>query len=163
MNSYTKYANSYRMTCKDEEFLKRKCDIEVHATVVVGEKGQVVVPKAIRDQLKIAAGDALLVVVKGNLGIGLMKEGALATLPKFPESASKEVKFHSSVTVGDRGQVVIPKPVRDAIGIVPGDTLITVVKHAAVIGMVKVQDVPRMMEYMRQEMEESSGSSPSAK
>ncbi len=149
------------MTCKDEEFLKSMCGIAVHATVVVGEKGQVVIPKAVREQLGIAAGDTLLVVIKGNLGLGFMKEAVLPMLPKLPDSA--QVKFHSSVTVGDRGQVVIPKPVREAIGIQPGDTLITVVKHSAVIGMVKVEDVPKMMEYMRQEIDECSGSSASAK
>lgn len=141
------------MTSQEQEILHAKCGIVVHATVVVGEKGQVVIPKAIRDELKIVPGDALIVAVKGDLGVGFLKESALVTLP--PDGA-KEVKFHSSVTVGDRGQVVIPKPVRDVIGILPGDTLITVVKLGAVVGMVKVQDVGRMMEYMKCEIEDSA-------
>ena len=91
--------------------------------------------------------------MKNDIGLGFLKE---SSLEKLPPGGAKEVKFHSSVTVGDRGQVVIPKPVRDAIGILPGDTLITVVKLGFVVGMVKVQDVPKMMEYMQCEIEESS-------
>ena len=142
------------MTQADDQFLKERCGIAVHATVVVGEKGQVVIPKAARDQLGIHPGDSLLCMIKGDLALGLAKSEALKKLPPCEEH---DVKYHASVAVGERGQVVIPKAVRDAIGIRPGDTLMTVVKLGAVVGMVKVTDVGRMIDYMRREVEDSGG------
>ena len=35
-----------------------------------------------------------------------------------------EGKFMSSVKVGSKGQIVIPKEVRDMFGILPGDTML---------------------------------------
>ena len=55
--------------------------------------------------------------------------------------------FHGAVTVGERGQVVIPAPVRDGLGIHPGDKLL-VFAHPSGAGVmfVKLQEVQRMTE-----------------
>lgn len=57
-----------------------------------------------------------------------------------------------SVTVGTKGQVVIPKEVREALDIEPGDTLVVVTKHNKAIGMVKTDDMEAFMEYIQKEM-----------
>lgn len=55
---------------------KKKC-CEISAVVTVDERGQMVLPKHVRDTLKINAGDKLAVVVMGSEGqkccISLMK------------------------------------------------------------------------------------------
>ena len=38
--------------------------------------------------------------------------------------ATTDGKFASTVRVGEKGQIVIPKPARDLCGITPGDTLL---------------------------------------
>ena len=63
-----------------------------------------------------------------------------------------DVKMYGSVTVGTKGQVVIPVDVRSDLDINPGDTLVVVTKHGKAIGMVKTDDMEAFMEYMKQEM-----------
>ena len=47
------------------------------ATVRVGEKGQIVIPKAARDMFQIKAGDTLLVLADEKRGIAVMKDDVL--------------------------------------------------------------------------------------
>lgn len=63
-----------------------------------------------------------------------------------------DIKMFGNVTVGTKGQVVIPKEVRDTLHINPGDTLVVVTKHNKAIGMVKSDDMEAFMEYMQKEM-----------
>lgn len=63
-----------------------------------------------------------------------------------------DVKMYGSVTVGTKGQVVIPASVREDLDIKPGDTLVVVTKHGKAIGMVKSDDMEAFMEYMQKEM-----------
>ncbi len=54
--------------------------------------------------------------------------------------------------MGSKGQVVIPKDVRDELGINPGDSLIVLTKHGKAIGMIKADDMREFMDYMQREM-----------
>ena len=63
-----------------------------------------------------------------------------------------DVKMFGSVTVWTKGQVVIPKEIRDSLGIEPGDVLMVVTKHGTAIGMIKADDMPAFMEYMQGEI-----------
>lgn len=60
--------------------------------------------------------------------------------------------MYGSVVVGSKGQVVIPKDVRDELSINPGDSLIVLTKHGKAIGMIKSDDMREFMEYMQREM-----------
>lgn len=66
--------------------------------------------------------------------------------------ASCDMKMYGSVTVGTKGQIVIPKEIRDDLSIHPGDVLMVLTKHGKAIGMIKADDMPAFMEYMQQEM-----------
>ena len=61
------------------------------------------------------------------------------------------VKMHTTVTVGTKWQVVIPQEVREMLNIKPGDTLMVVTKHGKAVGMVKMDDVDELMEYIKKE------------
>lgn len=63
-----------------------------------------------------------------------------------------DIKMFGSVTVGTKGQVVIPKEVREVLNIDAGDTLLVVTKHNKAIGMVKADDVEEFMKYLKDEM-----------
>lgn len=63
------------------------------------------------------------------------------------------IKMYGSVVVGSKGQVVIPKDVREELGISSGDTMMVLTKHGRAIGMIKSSDLEEFMAYMKQEME----------
>lgn len=48
-------------------------------------------------------------------------------------------KFYSSVVVGERGQIVIPKDARDDFSIKPGDRLMVVGKPSGTLVVMKVE------------------------
>ena len=137
----------------DESFLRDECGICVHGTVIVGGKGQVVIPKPARDELGIVPGDTLLCVAKGDLALAFHKPEAAK---RFPDHEHPDVVLEHMVDVGSRGQAVIPKKIRDALSIFPGDALFAVTKLKAAVGMVKAQNVPRMMEFLRKEVKSCS-------
>lgn len=61
------------------------------------------------------------------------------------------VKMHTTVTVGTKWQVVIPQEVREMLNINHGDTLMVVTKHGKAVGMVKMDDIDELMEYIKKE------------
>jgi AbrB family looped-hinge helix DNA binding protein len=61
------------------------------------------------------------------------------------------VKMHGSVTVGTKGQIVIPKDVRDMLNITEGDTLMTMTKYGRFVGFIKAEDMEDFIELLRAE------------
>ena len=51
--------------------------------------------------------------------------------------SAAEPKVCGTVTVGDRGQVVIPKDARDSMGVVAGDKLIVIRMHGDGLALIK--------------------------
>ncbi len=49
--------------------------------------------------------------------------------------SKKNEQLVDMVTLGERGQVVIPQAMREAAGIKPGDKLMVVLKHGQIIGL----------------------------
>lgn len=73
----------------------------------------------------------------------------------FPDLESA---FHGSVTVGERGQVVIPAGAREKLGISPGDKLL-VFSHPTHCGVLfaRLQDLQRMTEMLEPILREADG------
>ena len=61
------------------------------------------------------------------------------------------VKMHGSVTVGTKGQVVIPKDVRDMLEIGEWDTLMTMTKYGRFVGFIKAEDMEEFIELLKAE------------
>lgn len=61
------------------------------------------------------------------------------------------VKMHGSVTVGTKGQIVIPKDVRDMLEIGEGDTLMTMTKYGKFVGFIKAEDMEEFIELLKAE------------
>ena len=62
-----------------------------------------------------------------------------------------KMKCHGSTTVGERGQVVLPKNVRDLFNIKPGSTLIVIGaenRGLESIILMKAEDVTKMFSYL---------------
>ena len=51
-------------------------------------------------------------------------------------------RFVCSVKVGEKGQIVIPKPARDMFDIKPGDSLLLLADEKQGIALVQVETIP---------------------
>ncbi len=63
------------------------------------------------------------------------------------------MRMFSTVTVGAKGQIVIPKDVRELLSIKEWDSLMVITKHDIAIWLIKSDNLPAMMKYMQEEME----------
>ncbi len=70
---------------------------------------------------------------------------------ELPTKASCGVKMHGSVTVGTKGQIVIPKDVRDMLEISEGDTLMTMTKYGKSVGFIKAEDMNDFINLLKAE------------
>jgi AbrB family looped-hinge helix DNA binding protein len=68
--------------------VKKIKDKKFYGSTIIGEKGQVVIPKEAREDLKLKKGDKLLVFGMGDM-IALMK---FSNLKKFMEYLEKHLK-----------------------------------------------------------------------
>jgi len=65
------------------------------------------------------------------------------------------------VTLGERGQVVIPAVIRDTIGLKPGDKLMVFTKHAEVICMVPASSMRHLVDVLNAQLAEIDTEGPS--
>jgi len=63
-----------------------------------------------------------------------------------------DMKIHGKATVGPKWQIVIPKDVRNLIWIKSGDDLVVISKWWMAIGMVKSDDITKVIKYMQSEI-----------
>ena len=72
--------------------LKKRCHVKLHGTTTVGTKGQIVIPASVRKELKIKPGDQLLVMIKLNKIVALVKANELDELHKAIEEEMEEIR-----------------------------------------------------------------------
>lgn len=63
-----------------------------------------------------------------------------------------DMRIRGNVTVWPKGQVVIPKDVRDLLGIDSKDNLVVITKGNSVVWLVRNNDVNHIMDYIKSEM-----------
>ncbi|MFZ6015155.1 MAG: AbrB/MazE/SpoVT family DNA-binding domain-containing protein [Patescibacteria group bacterium] len=63
--------------------------------------------------------------------------------------------FFGTTTVGERGQVVIPKEVRKKYDIKPGDSLFVIGAHDSAIAFVPIKRAQQMLKYINQSMDDA--------
>ncbi len=68
------------------------------------------------------------------------------------ENIKKPGGFMGSVTVGEKGQIVIPKAVRDMMGIKPGDSLILLANPESGIGIPPADQVEKILQQIMASM-----------
>lgn len=66
--------------------IKEMPDIKMCGNVTVGPKWQVVIPKEVRDTLDIKAGDSLVVIMKAEKAVGMIKAENIPEMIKYIES-----------------------------------------------------------------------------
>jgi len=58
-----------------------------------------------------------------------------------------------TTTLGERGQIVIPKEARDALGLKSGDHLMVLVPHDQAIGLIPVKNAKKFLTQMSKQIE----------
>ena len=74
------------------------------------------------------------------------------TFHSHDECSLVQTEIHSSVVVWSKGQIVIPKDVRDKLSIKSGDTLTVITKGGIAIGLIKNSDLPALLSYLQNEI-----------
>ena len=69
--------------------------------------------------------------------------------------SSCTVEMFGTVTVGQKGQVVIPNEVRKSMWIKAGDKLMVMKKWDMVIWLIKNDDLPAVLKYLQNEIKDS--------
>ena len=62
-----------------------------------------------------------------------------------------EMKLYWTTTIWAKGQLVIPKEVRDILNLKPGDSMTILLKNNKFIGLVRNDDIEELMEYIKNE------------
>jgi AbrB family looped-hinge helix DNA binding protein len=70
---------------------------------------------------------------------------------EVPVKSTVGVKMHGSVTVGTKGQIVIPKDIRDMLGISEWDTLMSMTKYGKFVGFIKAEDMWDFIDLLKAE------------
>lgn len=65
-----------------------------------------------------------------------------------------EMQFHGQVTVWTKGQIVIPKDVRNMLEIQPWDSLAVITRHGKAIWLVPSGNMREMLAYLNGEIKE---------
>lgn len=65
------------------------------------------------------------------------------------EYNSCEMKLYGTTTIWPKGQIVIPKDIRDKLDLKPGDSMTVLLKNDKFIWLVRNQDINELMEYIR--------------
>ncbi len=60
-----------------------------------------------------------------------------------------EMKLYGTTTIWPKGQIVIPKDIRDKLWLNPGDSMTILLKNDKFIGLVRNQDISELMEYIK--------------
>jgi AbrB family looped-hinge helix DNA binding protein len=63
------------------------------------------------------------------------------------------IEMFDMVTLGERGQVVIPQAIREQVGLKAGDKLMVVLKHGKMIGLLSPAACRDMVEQMTRQLD----------
>ncbi len=69
---------------------EKKCEIKLYWTVTVWPKWQLVIPKEIRNKLKIKPGDSITVLMKNDKFIGLVRNEDITELMEYVNNEKKD-------------------------------------------------------------------------
>ncbi len=64
-----------------------------------------------------------------------------------------KIAFHSTVTIGSKWQIVIPKDAREVLDLQPWDKLVTITKWTIALWFIKSENIEEMMNYLKDEMD----------
>lgn len=70
------------------------------------------------------------------------------TYYKMKECENHEIKLYGTTTIWPKGQLVIPKDIRDKLNLNPGDSMTIVLSDDKFIWLIRNQDIRELMEYL---------------
>lgn len=111
------------------------------ATVHVKENGQIAIPKSIRALIAAETGDLMWIFADVKKGVALQKTKLFGRLVKNMALQFPKGKAIGTVKVGEKGQIVIPKNIRELFNIQPGDVLLMLADKKKGIALVEANEM----------------------
>ncbi|PID87512.1 hypothetical protein CSB07_00910 [Candidatus Gracilibacteria bacterium] len=126
--------------------MSKDLNLKIYGLTTVGAKGQVIIPKELRNDLNVKVGVEFKVFLVEKVAFGILEKNKI----KKPKSIL-ELENYGDINIGTKFQFVIPSNIRKKLNINPGDSLIVIGKGGKGIGFIKNDKIEYLLDFIKKQ------------